>query len=51
MDENLTKEVIDRMALELRLIHEYVESLVIDDIDNEIRNAERCLREEGRSQR
>lgn len=49
MDEKLTKEVVDRMARELRLIHEYVENLVVDDIDNEIRNAERCLREEGRT--
>ncbi len=49
MDEKLSKEVIDRMARELRLIHEYVENLVVDDIDNEIRNAERCLREEGRT--
>lgn len=49
MDEKLSKEVIDRMARELQLIHEYVDSLVVDDIDNEIRNAERCLREEGRS--
>lgn len=49
MNEKLSQEVINRMAKELRLIHEYVERLVVDDVDNEIRNAERCLREEGRT--
>lgn len=49
MNEKLSQKVIDRMALELRLIHELVEDLVVDDIENDIRNAERCLREEGRT--
>lgn len=49
MSPKAKDELIERQAKELRLIHEYVERLVVDDIDNEIRNAERCLREEGRT--
>jgi len=49
MSKNLKKDTVELMARRLRLIDEYVESLVVEDIDNEIRNAERCLREEGRT--
>lgn len=49
MNPKAKDELIERQTRELRLIHEYVERLVVDDIDNDIRNAERCLREEGRT--
>jgi len=40
MNEELSKEVIDRMARELRLIHELVDNLQdIDDIEQSVRNA------------
>lgn len=44
------EELIATMAKQLRQIHDLVEHLGIDDdIDNTIRNATRCLREQGRT--
>lgn len=49
MDEKLSDEVVQRMANELRAIHSLVDQLHVDDVENDIRNAERCLLEEGRT--
>lgn len=46
MNEELSKEVIDRMARELRLIHELVDRLEEDDVEQSVSNARRAL--EGR---
>lgn len=39
MNEELSKEVVDRMARELRLIHDLVDNLRSDDIEQSVRNA------------
>ena len=46
MNEELSQEVIDRMARELQLIHELVDSLFDDDVEQSVRNARSAL--EGR---
>lgn len=43
MDGELKKEVVDRMARELQLIHEYVDSLEDDDVEQSVRNARHAL--------
>lgn len=40
---------IQELAGKLEKVKYIVESLYVDDIENDIRNAERCLREEGRT--
>lgn len=41
------KKLIERMQGELSRIHELVESLRIDDVENDIQNAKRCLEGHG----
>lgn len=43
MDGELKKEVVDRMARELRLIHEFVDNLEEDDVEQSVRNARSAL--------
>lgn len=43
MNEELSKEVIDRMARELRQIHELVDRLEDDDVEQSVSNARRAL--------
>lgn len=43
------QKLIERMQKELSRIHELVESLRTDDIENNISNATRCLNEHGRT--
>ncbi len=43
------EEKIQELAGKLARVEHLVESLYVDDVENDIRNAERCLREEGRT--
>lgn len=43
------EELCKQQSTELRAIHQLVESLAEDDIENSIQNAERCLRTHGRT--
>ena len=43
------EEKIQELAGKLEKVSYLVERLYVDDVENDIRNAERCLREEGRT--
>lgn len=49
MSKETKDQKIERLQRQLDLIGDYVEQLVVEDIENDIRNAERCLREHGRT--